>query len=105
MSECENARIWNGIRDFLMQLSWRVAYGKEPWTYFSSGRDGAAEPARQLDHWEQHYAAETDEFIRQFVRTKELPRRATNVVRFYAGQRIDWAVNFLRILLSASCGE
>lgn len=100
MSESENARIWDGIRDFLFRLSKRIAYGRDPWVIFCHGDEGDIQ--RQRSVCEERFAAETDEFIRQFIRTRELPKRAKNVVRFYAGQRIDWASNFLRVLLTAS---
>jgi len=100
MSDSENARIWNGIREFLHRLSRRIAYGSDPWIIFSKADDGDVQ--RQRSYCEEQFAAETDEFIRQLIRTKELPKRAKNVVRFYAGQRIDWALNFLRVLFTAS---
>jgi len=100
VSDSENARIWNGIREFLHRLSRRIAYGSDPWIIFCKGDEGDVQ--RQRSVCEERFAAETDEFIRQFIRTKELPKHAKNVVRFYAGQRIDWAANFLRILLTAS---
>jgi len=100
MSDSENARTWNGIREFLHRLSRRIAYGSDPWIIFCNGDERDIQ--RQRSVCEDRFAAETDEFIRQFIRTKELPKHPKNVVRFYAGQRIDWASNFLRILLSAS---
>ena len=100
MSHSENARIWNGISEFLHRLSRRIAYGSNPWIIFCNGDEGDIQ--RQRSVYEERFAAETDEFIREFIRTKELPKRAKNVVRFYAGQRIDWASNFLRVLLTAS---
>jgi len=100
MSDSESARIWNGIREFLHRLSRRLAYGTDPWVIFSQADEGDVQ--RQRSYCEQRFAAETDEFIRELIRTKELPKHAKNVVRFYAGQRIEWASNFLRVLLTAS---
>ena len=100
MSDSESARIWNGIREFLHRLSRRLAYGTDPLVIFSQADEGDVQ--RQRSYCEQRFAAETDEFIRELIRTKELPKHARNVVRFYAGQRIEWASNFLRVLLTAS---
>ena len=54
---------------------------------------------------EEKYAAETDEFIRDFVRLRQWPKISKNIIRFYAGQRLDWAANFLRVLTASSHGE
>ncbi len=101
MNQGEDLCVWNGIRDFLIRSSWRLAYGAGPWVVFSSHRD-EANRSRPHHETEQRLAAETEEFIREFVRTGELPKRARAMVRFYAGQRIDWATDFLRIFLAAS---
>ena len=100
MTDSENARVWSGIGEFLHRLSRRIAYGSDPWIIFCKGDEGDVQ--RQRSVCEERFAVETDEFIRHLIRTKELPKRAKNVVRFYAGQRIDWASNFLRVLLTAS---
>ena len=99
MNQSDGAQVWNAIRELLIQSSWRLAYGKEPWIIYSSGRDDV-DRSGQLTQSEQQFAAETDQFIREFVRTRDFPKQTRNVVRFYAGQRIDWACNFLRLILA-----
>jgi hypothetical protein len=105
MSESEDIQVWNAVRDFLIQSSRRLAYGQEPWVIYSSSRDNRhdTEPGANTEH---KFAAEIDEMIRQFITQKQWPDRSKSVVRFYAGQRIAWACDFLRIMLTpASNGE
>jgi len=97
MNQTERADAWDGVREWLIRSSRTLAYGKEPWVIFASGRDDV-DYARKPNPIEHLFARETDEFIRQFIRTREFPEGTRNVVRFYAGQRFDWAANFVRIL-------
>ena len=99
MNQSDGAQIWNGIRELLIQSSWRLAYGKDPWVIYSSSRDDLDHSHHQTQT-EQQFARETDQFLREFIRTRDFPKKTRNVVRFYAGQRIDWACNFLRIILT-----
>lgn len=104
MNESEELQIWQSIRDFLIQSSRRLAYGQEPWVIFSSSREDV-DGSGQRPYSEEKCAAETDEFIRDFVRLRQWPRISKHIIRFYAGQRLDWAVNFLRVLSASSHGE
>jgi len=101
MNESEKIRVWNTIRDFLMQSSRRLAYGQEPWVIYSSGRDDS-DSIEQRVKAEAKFSTEIDELIRQFVANKQWPKGSKSVVRFYAGQRIAWACEFLRVLLTPS---
>ena len=101
MNQSDGAQIWNGIRELLIQSSWRLAYGKDPWVIYASSRDDLDRSGQQTQT-EQQFAEQTDQFLREFIRTRDFPKKARNVVRFYAGQRIDWACNFLRIILATN---
>ena len=101
MNESDKVRVWNTIRDFLMQSSRRLAYGQEPWVIYSSGRDDSRSTEQGLQT-EERFSSEIDEFIRQFVTTREWPKDSKSIVRFYAGQRIAWACEFLRVVLTPS---
>jgi hypothetical protein len=99
MSESEDIRVWNGIRDFLIQSSRRLAYGQEPWVIYSSTRNHIHDTEHGANT-EHKFAAEIDEMIRQFVTHKQWPDGSNTVVRFYAGQRLAWACDFLRVMLT-----
>jgi hypothetical protein len=104
MNESEELQVCQSIRDFLIQSSRRLAYGQEPWVIFSSSREDL-DGTGQRPYPEEKCAAETDAFIRDFVRLRQWPKISKNIIRFYAGQRLDWAVNFLRVLSASSHGE
>jgi len=101
MNETEDAVMWNSIRDFLIRSSRRLAYGQEPWIIYSSPK-GDSDPAGQGVRFEERFSEEIDEVIRYFVTERQWPDRSKNIVRFYVGQRIEWACNFLRLLLTPS---
>ncbi len=101
MNESEDTVMWDSIRDFLIRSSRRLAYGQEPWIIYSSP-DGGSDPVGQGTHFEERFSEEIDEVIRYFVSEKQWPERSKNIVRFYIGQRIDWACSFLRVLLTPS---
>jgi hypothetical protein len=92
-------QVWDTIRDLLIQSSWRLAYGKDPWVIYASGRDDV-DYSNEPNTTEQQYLRESDDFIRQFISTRQLPANSKNIVRFFAGQRVDWASKFVRVLLT-----
>ena len=98
-------QVWDAIRDLLIQSSWRLAYGKDPWVIYASGRDDV-DYSSEPNSTEEQFLRETDDFIRQFIATRQLPAKSKNIVRFFAGQRVDWAGKFVRVLLTpASNGK
>jgi hypothetical protein len=101
MNETEDVAVWNSIRDFLIRSSRRLAYGQEPWIIYAPDSNDT-DPAGESGYFEERFSEEIDEVIRYFVAEKQWPERSKNVVRFYAGQRIEWACNFLRLLLTQS---
>src|SRR3954463_14934207 len=99
MNNSEGAQVWDAIRDLLTQSSWRLAYGKDPWVIYATGRDDA-DHSKEQNLTEQQYSCETDDFVREFIATRQIPLRCKNIVRFYAGQRLDWASQFVRVMLT-----
>ena len=93
----KDAEFWNALYTIVRQALDAFGHTAKPEVIAFPYEGEEWKEQAQVDEKEDACYVATDEFIREFCRTHQWPQKSTEDVDYFVGQRLRWAVSFLRI--------
>lgn len=100
MPEPDNISLkyWNGIHAILKHASSTLPGGDDPRSISWSDPDDEWKNDAELQAKEEECWSDTDALISAFCTKERWPRRSKSSARFFAHERIAWAIRFIYVL-------
>ena len=93
----KSLKYWDAILAILQEASARLPYGDDPRSISWSHPDEQWKNDAELQAKEEDCWSDTDALITAFCTKQSWPKRSKTSARFFAHERISWAIRFMRI--------
>ncbi|MBN8711861.1 MAG: hypothetical protein BGO12_05120 [Verrucomicrobia bacterium 61-8] len=95
--EDKHLKFWRALHGVLENCRETLPYASKPERIHWSHPDDDWKNDAEVQAIEESCFSETDALIRYFCLKQEWPKRSKNNERYFADQRIRWALGFIRI--------